>query len=125
MVDFQDLFGNQDGCACDECRSVLGAPAYFVDVMRRLNGAASSLVSPTRRQDLGLTELSCENTLTALPYIDLACEVLETAIRGDVSSGDAGADLLRGQVPRELKDTLALEGCPVTAAAKVSALPHG
>jgi len=30
---FADLFGSQDYCNCSECQSILGAPAYFVDLM--------------------------------------------------------------------------------------------
>ena len=30
---FSDLFGSQDYCNCTECQSILGAPAYFVDLM--------------------------------------------------------------------------------------------
>ena len=85
------LFGSLDYCECSSCRSVYSPAAYFVDVMRflGLRGTQGSGVNTAksvrdvlleRRPDLGEVELSCENTNTALPYIDLVNEVLEDAV---------------------------------------------
>jgi hypothetical protein len=85
------LFGNMDYCQCEDCRSVLSPAAYFVDVMEFLNNspANSSGYTPLdillgkdktvtgRRPDLGALPLTCENTNTAMPYIDLVNEILE------------------------------------------------
>ena len=89
------LFGNMDFCDCKDCRSVLSPAAYFVDVLEFLNGSAANskgytpldvLIGsqdghlPGRRPDLGALPLTCENTNTAMPYIDLVNEILEYCI---------------------------------------------
>jgi Neuraminidase-like domain/Salmonella virulence plasmid 28.1kDa A protein len=92
------LFGSLDFCECDECRSVLSPAAYLVDLLHFLDpdqwnnikanwqsqhaGEAYRFDTPfvvltTRRPDLPNLNLSCENTNTALPYIDLVNEILE------------------------------------------------
>lgn len=80
----EDLFGNMDYCACDECKSVLGAAAYYVELLQFLDhpdlpGGAPNPQSVLfgRRPDLQDLLLTCENTNIALPYIDLVNEVLE------------------------------------------------
>lgn len=82
-----NLFGNGDACDCDECRSVFGAAAYLADSLMYLESrkAADGVTSVKstlfdRRPDLGLIELTCANTNTTLPYVDLACEVLEDCV---------------------------------------------
>ncbi|MGC2744308.1 MAG: Tc toxin subunit A, partial [Candidatus Angelobacter sp.] len=85
------LFGNMDYCQCEDCRSVLSPAAYFVDVLEFLNDSPANPAGYTpldvllgkdatvigRRPDLGALPLTCENTNTALPYIDLVNEILE------------------------------------------------
>jgi hypothetical protein len=85
------LFGNMDFCQCDDCRSVLSPAAYFVDVLEFLRQSTSNAAGytpldvllgkdetvPGRRPDLGALPLTCENTNTAMPYIDLVNEILE------------------------------------------------
>ncbi|MEJ7608183.1 MAG: Tc toxin subunit A, partial [Bryobacteraceae bacterium] len=80
IPDWETLFGAFDLCACSECSSVHGPAAYFVDVLQFLKerGAQNALFE--RRPDLGDIELSCENTNTVLPYIDLVNEILENAV---------------------------------------------
>lgn len=75
-----DLFGALSFCACDQCRSVHGAAAYLVELLAFLEPHTSELFA--RRPDLGRLELSCENTTTPLPYIDLVNEVLERRVSG-------------------------------------------
>jgi receptor-binding and translocation channel-forming TcA subunit of Tc toxin/ABC toxin-like protein/neuraminidase-like protein/putative peptidoglycan binding protein len=101
-ADWATLFGSLDLCECEHCRSVYGPAAYFVDVLhflrnRRLidtftRAADGNVTGVTwksttakdalfeRRADLGEIELTCENTNTPLPYVDLVNEVLENAI---------------------------------------------
>lgn len=79
------LFGSQDFCACTHCRSVLSAAAYFADMLlflsHRMNGPKSTKdVLLERRPDLVQIELSCANTNTVLPYIDLVNELLEDVV---------------------------------------------
>ena len=100
------LFGNLDFCQCDDCRSVLSPAAYFVDVLEFLNksGANSKgytpldvligkdTVVPGRRPDLAALPLSCENTNTAMPYIDLVNEILEYYIANSHLDASAAYD---------------------------------
>jgi hypothetical protein len=86
-----DLFGSVDYCACKHCRSVFGPAAYLVDLLSFLEGmpgtgSADGLEAlRLRRPDIpGTTaspptgiELSCENTNTVMPYVDLVNELLE------------------------------------------------
>ena len=78
------LFGSMDFCSCDHCRSVLSPAAYLVDLLHFIDQ-----VPPTpdkknpqdvlfrRRPDIQHLPLTCENTNTALPYIDIVNETLE------------------------------------------------
>jgi len=89
------LFGSLDFCECDDCRSVLSPAAYLVDILHFLDpdqwsniktnwqsqhGEAYPYDTPfsaltKRRPDLPNLNLSCENTNTDLPYIDLVYRV--------------------------------------------------
>lgn len=90
--DLVNLFGNQNYCTCGHCSSLYSPSAYFVDVLNFLkkhNASAASGVYDElirRRSDLTHIDLTCQNANTAIPYIDLVNEVLETRILKDVSS---------------------------------------
>lgn len=90
------LFGNLDTCECNPCQSVLGPAAYLVDVMRFLDpkdGFRPLSVLLARRPDIADLELTCANTSTEIPYIDLVLEVLENAIGLPIDiSGPVGFD---------------------------------
>jgi hypothetical protein len=80
----ETLFGSMDYCACDECRSILGPAAYLVDLLNHINipSPAAGYANPqavllARRPDLAYLPLSCDNTNTSMPYIDLVNETLE------------------------------------------------
>ena len=86
---FDDLFGNQDYCDCEHCRSIFGAAAYFTDLMYFIQEQVSEkhfipsltdhpLYLKNRRPDLWTLELSCENTNTEIPYLQVVNEVLES-----------------------------------------------
>lgn len=80
------LFGDQDSCSCDDCSSVLSPAAYFVDLLQYIKNAHLDgllLGAPAwdgRRPDLQDLELSCTNTHTVVPSIDLVLETLENAV---------------------------------------------
>ncbi|WP_109302587.1 neuraminidase-like domain-containing protein [Aquimarina sp. AU474] len=96
------LFGDADFCECGECNSVYSAAAYFVELLQYLrnNNLDPHATGPTaiqpqdnhdisntpleklfkRRPDLGCLQLTCKNTNTILPYIDLVNEVMENYI---------------------------------------------
>jgi hypothetical protein len=98
----ESLFGSQDYCECEHCQSVLSPAAYLVDLLQfidpeeeawnqflahweekhggekytdRYKKPIDALLK--RRPDLPHIPLTCENTQTALPYIDLVNEILE------------------------------------------------
>ena len=78
------LFGSADLCDCEHCRSIFGPAAYLADVLMYLKARESTAPAVSakdvlfrRRPDIGDLELSCENSNVPVPYIDLACEVLE------------------------------------------------
>jgi hypothetical protein len=101
------LFGSMDFCDCEHCRSVLSPAAYLVDLLQFLDveapvwenflamwkknhgnsdyphvDAGGKAMKPydvlfKRRPDLSNIQLTCANTQTALPYIDIVNEILE------------------------------------------------
>jgi len=80
----RDLFGSLDYCACEHCRSMYGPAAYLVDLLALLESRPAMAANTSaldvlrsRRPDLTGIELSCINTNTVLPYIDLVLEILE------------------------------------------------
>jgi hypothetical protein len=80
----EELLDNMDYCACDECKSVLGAAAYYVELLQFIDIPDLPGGKPNpqtvlfgRHPDLQDLLLTCENTNVALPYIDLVNEILE------------------------------------------------
>lgn len=110
---WSDLFGATEVCECDDCRSVIGPAAYLVDLFEFLDKRCAPdptnqvtpldvlIGHPTKsfqpggppgitgmRPDLAHIKLSCENTNTTIPTIDLINEILESVI---ASGSDAPA----------------------------------
>lgn len=86
----EDLFSEMDYCACDHCRSILSPAAYLVDLLNFIDAPPTEAGSKNpqavlleRRPDLQHLPLTCENTNTALPYIDVVNETLEYFIAND------------------------------------------
>jgi Neuraminidase-like domain/Salmonella virulence plasmid 28.1kDa A protein len=80
----ESLFGDLDYCQCDDCGSITSPAAYMVDLLDWVNNPTPTAPAQNprdvllgRRPDIGALPLTCDNTNTALPYIDLANEVLE------------------------------------------------
>ena len=80
----EDLFGSLDYCSCSDCSSILSPAAYLVDLLNYLDQPAPQPGSSNpqdvllgRRPDLQYLPLTCANTNTALPYIDVVNETLE------------------------------------------------
>ncbi|MTD55247.1 neuraminidase-like domain-containing protein [Amycolatopsis pithecellobii] len=101
------LFGALDHDACEQCESVLSPAAYLVDLLHfldRPNGSASPLDTLlSRRPDLAHLPLTCENTNTAVPHIDLVNETLEYFVAHGFSlSGYEGHDTATGADSAEL-----------------------
>jgi hypothetical protein len=105
QLNLETLFGSIDYCECEDCLSVYSPAAYFVDILQYLrnNNLGPDPTDPSkpspgirtdlkdikgtpleklfrRRPDLGCLELTCENTFTVLPYIDLVNEVMESFV---------------------------------------------
>ena len=125
----RSLFAQGDMCECEDCRSVHGAAAYLVDVLEflkhRLVVDTTSPPPPlptkvakdvlfARRPDLGDTDLSCANTNTPLPYLDVVCELLEGAVAPDPGVPYAGA-VAGGLADPALITLLQAQGWPFSA----------
>ena len=143
----ESLFGSMDFCECEHCRSVLSPAAYLVDLMRFVdpetrewenfrgrwkatdNGQDYPHPRPfdvllERRPDLPHIALTCQNTHTALPYIDIVNEILEYYVAHGAldaaaarDTGDATtAELLAEpqNVVREAYDELRQSRYPLT-----------
>jgi len=118
IPNWSTLFGSLDFCSCGQCQSVHSPAAYLVDILNFLKDrpAKSPASVPsvkdilfTRRPDLADVELTCENTNTAMPYVDLVLEVLEDAVAAPLSftpfplDSNRIAELDEAQVSNELK----------------------
>jgi Tc toxin complex TcA C-terminal TcB-binding domain/Neuraminidase-like domain/Salmonella virulence plasmid 28.1kDa A protein len=135
LPNLQTLFGSQDYCECRYCRSVYSPAAYFVDVMRFLGerGTQGSTINAgknvreillERRPDLGEIELSCENTNTPLPYIDLVNEILEDTVAppNPVTLSNAiGIDLVAGAIKLSVLKELIIKNVVIGVDAQVYA----
>jgi len=78
------LFGDLDECICKPCESMLGQPAYLVDLLNLLHkesGAYELLES--RRPDILELKLSCENADKEVQHIGIVLEILENAAGAD------------------------------------------
>jgi hypothetical protein len=88
-ADLRTMFGSLEQCDCPECRTVYSPAAYLVDILSFLERTLEVdyvhfspdsrvlLELKRRRGDLFDIELTCKNTNTVLPYIDLVLERLE------------------------------------------------
>jgi hypothetical protein len=113
----ESLFGSMDFCECEHCRSVLSPAAYLVDLLQfvdaepqawanfltdwkqKHNGEDYSVTYKkpydeliARRPDIPHISLTCENTHTALPYIDVVNEILEYYVAHDRLEDRAARD---------------------------------
>ena len=88
---YQDLFGDMAFCDCSHCQSIYSPAAYFVDLMQFVerhvlskhftgSKAGHVLNLKVRRPDLWSLPLTCENTTTIVPYLDIINEILESYI---------------------------------------------
>jgi hypothetical protein len=83
LPSYQDMFGTLDYCGCQECRSIFGPAAYLVDLLRIIdeyvtkpNTIAQEFLFTARRPDIGEIELTCVNTNTLVPYLQIVNERL-------------------------------------------------
>lgn len=86
IPNWETLFGRFDICECEHCRSVFSPAAYLVDILQFLKDSTLNQDIPKknpldilskRRTDIAHLQLTCENTHTVIPYIDLVNEIME------------------------------------------------
>lgn len=88
---YTELFGSQDWCDCKHCNSILSPAAYFVDMMSFVDEHIREPLFTTerpghvldlkvRRPDLWTLPLTCENTDSRIPTLDIINEILENYI---------------------------------------------
>jgi hypothetical protein len=108
LVGYDELFGSAGFCDCENCQSVLGPAAYFVDLMywverhilsgsfAAVGGEANDLHLRGRRPGLWTLDLTCDNTNGVVPTLDLVIAMLEEFIVREkrLASADALYDLL-------------------------------
>ncbi len=124
----QLLFGDQSYCECEHCNSVLSPAAYLVDLLRTLSTHGGEYVLRWRRPDIAELWLTCENTNTELPYVDLVLEILENAVTfpGAVTTltGADMAQLDAGTVPAFLRTELQKTSREVLGTLEVQTTPR-
>ncbi|HEV2451110.1 MAG TPA: neuraminidase-like domain-containing protein [Streptosporangiaceae bacterium] len=88
----ENLFGSLDYCDCPDCGSILSPAAYLVDLLNHIDQPAPAAGPDNpqdallqRRPDLQYLPLTCANTNTALPYIDIVNETLEYFVANGLS----------------------------------------
>jgi hypothetical protein len=117
---YADLFGDLAFCDCEHCQSIFSPAAYFVDLMQFIQRYVISkhftgtkarhvLNLKVRRPDLWALPLTCENTTTLVPYLDIINEILESYIAsnskefaGDLNNRNAVEDFVyKGEIAIE------------------------
>lgn len=128
-----ELFGPLDWGECDHCHSVLSPAAYLVDLLQFLDRAegdwryftdkwrkdhgeeySARYSKPydaliARRPDLIHLPLTCENTHTALPYIDIVNEILEYYLVHNQLSEEVAYDTGEATTPELLAEPQYIE----------------
>ncbi|WP_216912978.1 neuraminidase-like domain-containing protein [Nocardia noduli] len=146
LASWTKIFGSEEQCECDECRSVIGPAAYLVDLFEYLDKRCKPdkpdamgvtlldrlIGHPTKgeggspiagiRPDLAHIELTCHNVNTTIPFIDVINQILESVIAFDGSviplATDGNGNIIQPPVlaPNELS--------PGVTGAQLSASPE-
>ncbi|HZO12993.1 MAG TPA: Tc toxin subunit A, partial [Polyangiaceae bacterium] len=98
LAGYEDLFGNTSYCDCEHCRSIFSPAAYFTDLMYFIDTKITKVAFAglpshpirlrTRRPDLWHLKLTCENTDTLIPHLELVIEILEAYLERTLSIAD-------------------------------------
>ncbi|USG65946.1 neuraminidase-like domain-containing protein [Brevibacillus ruminantium] len=111
---YQDLFGSLDYLECEECLSIFSPAAYFLDLMRitdeyitdpNLNPVRNIPDGYTlreRRPDLFDLKLTCANTFSEIPYVQVVNRVLQKKIEERKEKEDAYQVLATAKYPFSL-----------------------
>ena len=116
LPSYQKLFGSLDYLQCEHCQSIFGPAAYFVNLMQIVDQYITQVNSsiPTglslnsRRPDLEIIPLTCDNTNDTVPYTQIVNEVLVAKLK-KYFGGDVFQDLAITTYPRNLPFNLYLE----------------
>ncbi len=117
---FDELFGSQDFCDCEECKSILSPAAYFTDLMYFVqeniskkafipNQTNHPLYLKRRRPDLWTVKLTCQNTTTEIPYLEVVNDVLEKFLTSELSVSDVYKTLFEADLSSRQPFNLPLE----------------
>lgn len=85
LPDVAAIFGDLDGCMCRPCESMLGLPAYLVDLLnflKKFSGDAFGALS-AKRHDIADIPLSCEKADKVIMHIEIVFKILSDAVGGD------------------------------------------
>ena len=118
---FEALFGSHNYCHCDHCQSILGPAAYFTDLMHFVDENVSARRFVPQRQDHPLylknrrldlwdeLALTCANTDTEIPYLQVVIEVLRNYIERAEGIADAFESIAQAEFSTALPVNLPLE----------------
>ncbi|KPA95917.1 neuraminidase-like domain-containing protein [Pseudomonas asplenii] len=97
LPSYAAMFGNQNFCTCEDCKSIFGPAAYYVDIMRITDAYVSQVNKATipaayqlavRRNDLFTLPLSCATTNDTLAYLAIANQVLNDKLLVETKQAD-------------------------------------
>ncbi|WP_415755530.1 neuraminidase-like domain-containing protein [Pseudomonas leptonychotis] len=97
LPSYASLFGNQNFCTCEDCKSIFGPAAYYVDIMRITDAYVSKVNTATiptayqlavRRNDLFTLPLSCATTNNTLAYLSIVNRVLTDKLAVEANQVD-------------------------------------
>ena len=114
LPEWSELFGSPDACECSHCQSAFSPAAYLVDMMYFLQHATDGADKTAldflleRRPDLGTLQLTCDNTETLMPQIDLVIEIMEQI----VAHSTDGASIPEGSIGQTTWESELLEAQP-------------
>lgn len=109
LPDYKELFGGLDYCECEECKSIFGPAAYFVDLMNIADGYiitqpnANNFKLKARRPDLWNIPLTCAKTNDLVPYLQIVNERLQ----------DKAANTMKLQTPTLYQVMASTENYPL------------
>lgn len=91
LPSYDEVFGSLDYCDCSECKSIFGAAAYLVDLLRLIDKAITvpntnipaRMKLSDRRPDLAQIPLTCEMTNNVIPYLQIVNEILARTVSGN------------------------------------------
>lgn len=94
LASYQDYFGDLDYCDCSECKSIFGAAAYLVDLLRIIDKGITQANESIedglhffdRRPDIKAIELTCENTNSLVPYLQIVNNLLSIILTKELSA---------------------------------------